>query len=481
MGKLQGLVLICILFLVLPIGLLHGDSDIEKAKKKLEKLEKELTPEDFLDSMDDDEYEAVEAYLKAGMPVSTRDKRGLTALHHAADSGQVRIVSLLLKSGAEVNAKTEDGDTPILLASQFGHDEAINVLLRAGADANLANERGETPLMKAATVGYVQTVRLLIQSKSNINAADEQGNTPLICASSLNRKSMMSLKIPEQNFVSIIQDLVKAGADVNAKRKYHGESALIEAADQGHTEIVKALLAAGADVNAKTKVDELTPLINAARHGHTEIAKLLIAAGADVNAKDRIGRNAAAFAKDYPEIMELVGSNDATIQKASAKTTKDTKPAKVNVSGEEQQAARNLLEARGIEFNEDMFMHYVKDGDIDVVDMFLTAGMKPDVKDDRDGTTTALIYAGMMKRNEVALALIKAGADVNAMDMNGSTTLIWIANHCDQSKLVGALIKNGANVNAKAAGGATPLMMADISNCTENAALLKKAGAKSWK
>jgi ankyrin repeat protein len=84
----------------------------------------------------------------------------------------------------------------------------------------------------------------------------------------------------------------------------------------------------------------------------------------------------------------------------------------------------------------------------------------------------------MMKRNEVALALIKAGADVNAMDMNGSTTLIWIANHCDQSELVDALIKNGANVNAKAAGGATPLMMADISNCTKNAQLLKKAGAK---
>ena len=73
----------------------------------------------------------------------------------------------------------------------------------------------------------------------------------------------------------------KAGADVNAKDRYGGWTALEKAARYGHTEIVTLLIKAGADVNFKDE-DGWTVLEKAAEEGYTKIVQLLIEAGADV-------------------------------------------------------------------------------------------------------------------------------------------------------------------------------------------------------
>ncbi len=77
---------------------------------------------------------------------------------------------------------------------------------------------------------------------------------------------------------TIVQALLDAGADVNAKDN-NGETALIQAASTGHTETVQALLDAGADVDAEGAF-EMTALMWAKRKGHTEIVELLKKAGA---------------------------------------------------------------------------------------------------------------------------------------------------------------------------------------------------------
>ena len=66
------------------------------------------------------------------------------------------------------------------------------------------------------------------------------------------------------------------------------------AALYGHKEVVELLITAGADVNAKEKYEK-TPLHHAAKAGYYEIVELLIAAGADVNVKNIAGKTPLDF------------------------------------------------------------------------------------------------------------------------------------------------------------------------------------------
>jgi ankyrin repeat protein len=73
-------------------------------------------------------------------------------------------------------------------------------------------------------------------------------------------------------------------------------------------------------------------------------------------------------------------------------------------------------------------------------------------------------------------ALIKQGADVNALERDGATPLHWAA-HMDEPGLVDALLNAGAKPNAANTYGATPLLLAAENG---NAAIIErllKAGA----
>jgi uncharacterized protein len=98
--------------------------------------------------------------------------------------------------------------------------------------------------------------------------------------------------------------LLDAGADVNAKENWGGQSAIMWAAAQSQVEMVKFLASRGADVNARGVVHQwerkviteprpkdlnkggFTPLLYAAREGCVECARHLIAAGADPDLDD---------------------------------------------------------------------------------------------------------------------------------------------------------------------------------------------------
>lgn len=70
-----------------------------------------------------------------------------------------------------------------------------------------------------------------------------------------------------------------------------GYTALHLAARQGHRTIVQDLLRQSADVDARLPDSEQTALHLAAREGHEKIVRLLIDYGADIEAKDAMGRS----------------------------------------------------------------------------------------------------------------------------------------------------------------------------------------------
>ncbi len=125
----------------------------------------------------------------------------------------------------------------------------------------------------------------------------------------------------------------------------------------------------------------------------------------------------------------------------------------------------------------DRFFLSIMEGDIETVKGFLDIGMSPNVKRPRLGHSP-LFSAISAGHDDLALMLIKRGADVNFADNSQSTPLMWAARNCRSIRLVEALVNAGADVNAKAKGGNTPLQSAEIFRCREIAHLLKSAGAK---
>ena len=82
---------------------------------------------------------------------------------------------------------------------------------------------------------------------------------------------------------------------------------LHEAAKKGDVEAVKTLLESGADVQAKEKKKGWTALHWAAYKGHGAVVTALLEYGADVNAKKKDGRTPRDVAKNNNIIQLLDG------------------------------------------------------------------------------------------------------------------------------------------------------------------------------
>jgi ankyrin repeat protein len=285
----------------------------------------------FVEAAMNGNREAVKALLKDGADVNTTQADGMTALHWAAQKGDVELAKVLLYASANLKATTRIGGyTPLLIASKNGDDAMIETLTASGADANATTSNGTTPLMLAAAAGKPAAVSALLAHGANVNAKETvKGETALTFAAAFGR-------------ADVIRVLTKAGADVKVTTKavdltdfareeqerlaaerglnqggaagrggpgggrggpqgpqiggvtrqfnytelvayWGGLAPLHLAARQGETEAAKALLDAGADINQRGAGDPVTPLLIATINGHFDLARMLLDKGADPN------------------------------------------------------------------------------------------------------------------------------------------------------------------------------------------------------
>src|SRR5919198_6488120 len=137
--------------------------------------------------------DAVKVLLKDGADVNTAQGDGMTALHWAAQKGDIELAKTLLYAGANIRATTRIGGyNPLLIASRNGNAAMIETLLAAGADPNAATSNGTTALMLAAQAGNAPAGQVLIDRGADVNAKEKiKGETALMIAAAYGRADVI--------------------------------------------------------------------------------------------------------------------------------------------------------------------------------------------------------------------------------------------------------------------------------------------------
>lgn len=201
-------------------------------------------------------------------------------------------------------------DKLLIKSIQEKAPEVAEVLLELGANprshANIIQKTGYTgndeAIHMAAGLGQIEIVVSLLNRGVDVDVPGASGNTPLLYS----------------NSSDVSKELIKRGANVNARERKYGQTVLIRACVNATTnegkDFVKELLSLGSDATKNAK-DGTTPLIAAcsahvpnyynsfykayleeSRSNLKNISHIepLVKAGCDVNAENSIGFNALA-------------------------------------------------------------------------------------------------------------------------------------------------------------------------------------------
>lgn len=250
----------------------------------------------------------VKDLLEKDKDLAQAEEQGVSALHLAANQGNLQIVKILVENGAKLNKKDSDGDTPILAGMK--HAMVAEYLLQQGCDVTIANDNGQTVAHKAALFNHHQILKDLIKKGADLNAMDSEGDTPLhdainegshtacevligwpkINIRRANKKGFTPLHFAAlKDTPTIVELLINKDKMIVDEQKEDGFTPLHVAAINNHTDVMKILLVKGkAKVDMRTQKKQ-TALHLAAEQAYMDAVQLLLQHGADVNAKDTDG------------------------------------------------------------------------------------------------------------------------------------------------------------------------------------------------
>jgi hypothetical protein len=228
-------------------------------------------------AVDRDDAQPVADWIKAGhspwAKLSTRTHERL--LERALVRGSERVLGVLLESFKKEKGHPSLSDsrgTPIILS--------LSSLAIPGKQLTLVYERMIIQLIRVFPDLLNERDRAYVgEGRLPIHGVAAAGN------------------------LSLAQEFLKAGADVNAKNSM-GETPLHLAARFGHLEVVRLLVSKGAMVNEQTRFTKATPLMFAAEMGHESTIRYLMISGAIKNVQDAFGKTAPDRFREFTSNSE---------------------------------------------------------------------------------------------------------------------------------------------------------------------------------
>lgn len=149
------------------------------------------------------------------------------------------------------------------LAAYKNKENIVKELINSGTNANALNHTGNTPLMWVAKSGHLKIVNDLIKAGADVNIQSQNyKDTALMYA-------LSNFKPDNNNYLKILQDLVKAGADYISLENSYGYTALTLAISRQNKDTIKEWLKFSSTKNIENA------LKIAKKEGRSEIVTLL--------------------------------------------------------------------------------------------------------------------------------------------------------------------------------------------------------------
>jgi len=394
----------------------------------------------------------VKKLVQQGANVNLAQGDGMTALHWAAERGDLAMTETLLRARASVKATTRIGGyTPLHVATKSGSAAVVRALLNAGADANALTLSGATPLHFAAAAGGGDAIAALVERGAKPNTPEaEWGQTPLIFAAEYNRPDA-------------VKALLKSGADPKLRSTAMNlteQTAKEQAAARKRSDVLFSFLPKNIQDSMKAiRVKDSIANANAATTGGA------FGQGGGAG-RPGAGRGASALIPQGwqftpAQLQAAVDSGRVVLSQAMAAkgpVTEEVDTLNGGVAG--------FLGSVGGVGGLTPLHHAVRQGNLDAAIALIDGGA--DINDQTPvDKTTPLLMAAINGQFDVAMKLIERGADPNIPSTTGMTPLYAAINiqwmpksrypqpqaiqhqKTDYLEVMEALLKAKANPNAR--------------------------------
>ena len=305
-------------------------------------------------------------------------------------------------------------------------------------------------LIQAVKNNDLGTVEILLQQGADPNSRNkDSGLTVLMMAAG-------------QSNADIVRVLLDANADVFSGDRRAGATALHKACQGGSVEVVRQLVEAGAFVDSVAPTTGHTPLMDALWFKFPDIANYLLAEGAGLNLNTHYGFSLKEHF-EYELNVNTIGKDKLLEAETMLKERQK--------SDEEKVQSQKLMAA-------------ISDSDIETAKQLIRLGVNVDerypILNGFNDEHTPLLVAARDGHPEVVSELLKAGADVNAVEPTFGAVPLHKAVYNGHANITQMLVEQpGIDIDFQGAtNGYTPLHDAIWHGYIDCAQILIAAGAR---